>query len=98
METNRLASASGQLSQLKTDGIRFLADKGPALLGAIVILIAGFIFARLVCRLMGKWFEGRHMEPPVRMLLTRVTWLIIMALFLMVAIGTLGIAIGPLIA
>ena len=98
METNRLASASGQLSQLKTEGIRFLADKGPALLGAIVILIAGFIFARLVCRLMGKWFEGRHMEPPVRMLLTRVTWLIIMALFLMVAIGTLGIAIGPLIA
>lgn len=98
METNRLASASGQLSQLKAEGVRFLADKGPALLGAIVILIAGFIFARLVCRLMGKWLEGRQMEPPVRMLLTRVTWLIIMALFLMVAIGTLGIAIGPLIA
>jgi small conductance mechanosensitive channel len=32
------------------------------------------------------------------MLLTRVTWLVIMALFFMVALGTLGIAVGPLIA
>ena len=38
------------------------------------------------------------MEPPVRMLLTRVTWLLIMALFFMVALGTMGIAVGPLIA
>jgi small conductance mechanosensitive channel len=94
METNKLA----QLSQLKAEGIKFAADKGPALIGAIVILIAGFILARMVCRLMGKWLEGRHMDPPVRMLLTRVTWLIIMALFFMVALGTLGIAVGPLIA
>src|SRR2546426_8664631 len=33
-----------------------------------------------------------------RMLLTRVTWLMIMALFVMVALGTMGIAVGPLIA
>jgi small conductance mechanosensitive channel len=98
METNKVASAAEQLSQWKAEGIKFVSDKGPALIGAIVILIAGFILARIVCRLLGKWLEKRHMEPPVRMLLTRVTWLVIMALFLMVAIGTLGIAIAPLIA
>ena len=98
METNKLASAAEQISQLKSEAIRFASDKGPALLGAIVILVAGFVLARMICRLLGKWLEGRHLEPPVRMLLTRVTWLIIMALFVMVALGTMGIAVGPLIA
>jgi small conductance mechanosensitive channel len=98
METNKLAAATEQLSQLKAEGIKFVADKGPSLIGAVVILIAGFVLARTICRLLGKWLEGRQMDPPVRMLLTRVTWLIIMALFLMVALGTLGIAVGPLIA
>jgi len=98
METNKLTAATEQLSQLKAEGIKFAADKGPALIGAVIILIAGFILARFVGRLLGKWLERRQLEPPVRMLLMRVTWLIIMALFFMVALGTLGIAVGPLIA
>ena len=98
METNKLASAAEQISQLKQKGTDFLYDRGPALVGAIVILVAGFIFARMVCRLLEKWLEGRKLDPPVCMLLTRVTWLVIMAMFFMVALGTLGIAVGPLIA
>jgi small conductance mechanosensitive channel len=98
METNKLAAATEQLSQLKAEGIRYAADKGPALIGAIVILVAGFLLARFVGRLLGKWLERRQLEPPVRMLLLRVAWLVIMALFFMVALGTLGIAVGPLIA
>lgn len=98
METNKLNSAVEQISQLKAEAIRFATDKGPGLLGAIIILVFGFIVARMLCRLLGKWLEGRHLEPPVRMLLTRVAWLIIMALFVMVALGTMGIAVGPLIA
>jgi small conductance mechanosensitive channel len=98
METNKLAAATEQLSQLKAEGIKFAADKGPALIGAIVILVAGFMMARIICRLLGKWLDGRQTEQPVRMLLIRLMWLIIMALFFMVALGTLGIAVGPLIA
>lgn len=85
-------------SQWKEEGIRYATNKGPTLLGAIVILAAGFVLARTVCRLLRSWLERREMEPPVRMLLTRVTWLLIMALFFMVALGTLGIAVAPLIA
>ncbi len=80
--------------------LKYGMDKLPALfplLGAIIILAAGFILARIICRLLQSWLERREMEPPVRMLLTRVTWLMIMALFVMVALGTLGIAVGPLI-
>ncbi len=81
--------------------VKFGMDKLPALfplLGAIIILAAGFILARIICRLLQSWLEKREMEPPVRMLLTRVTWLLIMAMFVMVALGTMGIAVGPLIA
>jgi len=85
-------------ASLKGDVVKFGLEKGPALLGAIIILAAGFILARVVCRLLQSWLEKREMEPPVRMLLTRVTWLLIMALFFMVALGTMGIAVAPLIA
>ncbi len=98
METNKLAAATEQISQLKTKGIEFLYERGPNLLGAIIILIAGFMVARFLGRLLGKWLERRHLEPPVRMLLIRLMWLVVMALFIMVALGTLGIAVGPLIA
>lgn len=97
-KTNVVTSATEQISQLKEKGIDFLYQRGPNLLGAVIILIAGFMVARFLCRLLGKWLERRHLEPPVRMLLTRLVWLVIMALFVMVALGTLGIAVGPLIA
>lgn len=98
METNTIANASQQISQLKEKGMTFLFEKGPNLIGAVVILIAGFMLARFLCKFLGKTLERRHLEPPVRMLLTRIAWLVIMALFVMVALGTLGIAVGPLIA
>jgi small conductance mechanosensitive channel len=91
METNKF-------DVLRDEAKRYVINKGPNLLGAIIILVAGFILARIICRLLQKWLERRDMEPPVRMLLNRVTWLLIMALFFMVALGTMGIAVGPLIA
>jgi len=87
-----------KIDALALEAKKYAINKGPNLLGAIIILAAGFILARVVCRLLGAWLERRDMEPPVRMLLKRVTWLLIMALFFMVALGTMGIAVGPLIA
>ena len=89
---------TNQLSTYAEEAKKALVNKGPNLLGAILILVLGLILARVVCRLLKSWLERREMEPPVRMLLTRLTWLIIMALFVMVALGTMGIAVAPLIA
>lgn len=89
---------STNLSAWAAEARRAAMEKGPNLIGAVLILILGLILARIVCRLLRTWLENRQMEPPVRMLLTRVTWLLIMALFGMVALGTMGIAVAPLIA
>lgn len=95
---NAAQSAADQVNQWKEKGIDFLLEKGPNLVGAVVILVAGFMLARFIGRLLDHWLEKRHMDPPVRMLLLRTTWLLIMALFFMIALGTMGIAVGPLIA
>jgi small conductance mechanosensitive channel len=85
------------LSHWKEQAIIYAVNKGPNLVGAIIILIAGFLLARFTCRLLQAWLEKLSLEPPVRMLFTRVTWLIIMALFAMIALGTLGIPVAPLL-
>jgi len=98
METNKVNSAAEQLAQWKSQGIDFLYTKGTNLVGAVLIIILGFFAARLVCRFLLRWLEKMNLEPPVRMLLVRLTWILVMALFILIAMGTMGIAIGPLIA
>lgn len=87
-----------QIGHWKEKAGDFLIEHGPNVIGAVVVLAAGLLLARFVARALARWLELRQMEPPVRMLLQRVTWLLIMALFGMIALGTLGIAVGPLIA
>jgi len=82
---------TNQASVMIEEAKKYVINKGPNLIGAILILVLGMILARIVCRLLRSWLEHREMEPPVRMLFTRVTWLLIMALFVMVALGTMGI-------
>jgi small conductance mechanosensitive channel len=89
---------TNQASVMIEEAKKYVINKGPNLIGAILILVLGMILARIVCRLLRSWLEHREMEPPVRMLFTRVTWLLIMALFVMVALGTMGIQVAPLIA
>ena len=87
-----------QIGHWKEKAADFVLERGPNLIGAIIVLAAGFLLARFVVRALARWLENRQMDPPVRMLLQRITWLLIMALFGMIALGTLGIAVGPLIA
>jgi small conductance mechanosensitive channel len=63
----------------------YVLEKGPHLLAAILIIIAGCLAARWIGKLVGNWLSRRALEPPVRML----------AAF--IAVGTVGINIMPLL-
>src|SRR3954468_3732631 len=76
----------------------FLTAKGLDLLGALVILCAGFFVARTVGRLLQRKLERKDLEPPVRMLILRVTKLIIVAMTVVVAIQTMGVPVMSLVA
>lgn len=77
--------------------IKYLIENGPKLGGAVAILIAGFLAARFLGNILQGWLEKKQLEPPVRMLICRVVRLLVIAFALLIALGTCGINITPLV-
>src|SRR5688572_16732260 len=75
----------------------YVVEQGPALLGALLIIVAGLIASKWITRLLSAWLSRRQLEPPVRMLLTRVTALVIILFSGLIAVGTIGVDIMPLV-
>ena len=71
---------------------------GPRLLTAVVILVVGIFAGGWVSR----WFEQalgrRDLEPPLRLLLSRMVWVLCVALFALMALQNLGVELLPLLA
>ena len=86
------------IDQAKNTLIDLAIRFGPRLLAAIIILIAGVMVSRWVSRWLARGLNRLELEPPVRLLLTRVTWVICMALFVIMALQNLGVELLPLIA
>src|SRR5689334_17770644 len=78
----------------------YVEKHGPALLGAILILTAGFFVARWVGKLVMHWLTRKELqlEPPVRMLIVRVLRLLVMVFALVIAAGTAGVDVTALVA
>jgi len=75
----------------------YVVEQGPALLGALLIVSAGLLASKWVSRFLSGWLSRRQLEPPVRMLLTRVTALVIILFSGLIAVGTIGVDIMPLV-
>jgi small conductance mechanosensitive channel len=86
-----LAHAKDTLLDL---AIRF----GPKLLVAILIVTAGVFVAGWVARAIDRGLHRLDLEPPVRQLLTRVTRVLVVGLFAIMALQNLGVELLPLIA
>lgn len=84
--------------QWKNAAIDFVGRKGPAIGAAVAIVVGGFIVSGMIGDLFTRWLDKKNLEPPVKLLLCRVARLIILAIAVVVALGTCGIEIGPLIA
>jgi small conductance mechanosensitive channel len=86
-----LAHAKDTLVDL---AIRF----GPKVLVAILIMTVGFVVAGWIARMADRGLNRLELEPPVRQLLTRVTRVVVVALFAIMALQNLGVELVPLIA
>lgn len=91
---NRLAALDQARSTLIDLSIKF----GPKVLVAAAILVAGFFAGRTLGRMIGRWLAKLDLEPPVRQLIVRVTRLVVLALFSVMALQNLGVDLLPLIA
>jgi small conductance mechanosensitive channel len=71
---------------------------GPKVLAAILIMVAGVFVSRWLGRWLRRALARLELEPPVRLLLTRVVRLLVLALFAVMALQNLGVELLPLIA
>jgi small conductance mechanosensitive channel len=91
-------SGINSLDQVKGTLIDLALRFGPKLVTAILILTAGFFVAGWVGRAMLKALHRFDLEPPMRMLFTRVARVLVVLLFAILALQNLGVELLPLIA
>lgn len=75
----------------------YVVEQGPTLLGALIIFVIGLLASKWISKWLSGWLSRRHLEPPVRMLVTRVVTLLVIAFAALIAIGTIGVDIMPLV-
>jgi len=67
-------------------------------LGALLILVVGFLIARWVASAVDGRLRRGAMEPPMRILLVRVVRVLVLAVAFVAALDKFGVQIAPLIA
>jgi small conductance mechanosensitive channel len=75
-----------------------LEKHGPGLVSGICIFAGGLLLAHFVGGFVMRWLERRPLEPPVRMLIVRAVKLFLIGIALVIALGTAGMDIAPLVA
>ncbi|HKQ39621.1 MAG TPA: mechanosensitive ion channel domain-containing protein [Verrucomicrobiae bacterium] len=84
--------------ELKNKLIDFLIINGPKVLAAVMILFAGYVAGRWVGKRLHRFLTGRGFEPPVCMLVTRLSFVGVLVLACLIAADNIGIRIMPLLA
>lgn len=88
-----------ELAQEAVDVIvNFLVTYSFQLIGAVIILIAGFVLGGWVSRALLRVQQRRNVDVTLRQLIAGTVRLIIIGLFVIIAVSKLGISITPFIA
>jgi small conductance mechanosensitive channel len=91
-------SGIDSISQIKSTLIDLAIRFGPKVLTAMLILTAGVFIANWCARAMERGLHRFELEPPLRMLLTRLVRVLVVGVFLIMALQNLGVELLPLIA
>src|SRR5262249_57582600 len=91
---DQVANISHAQNTLMELAIRF----GPRLLTAVLVLIVGIFVSGWVSRWFMQVLGRRDLEPPLRLLLSRIVWAFGVLLFALIALQNLGVELLPLLA
>lgn len=86
------------LDQAQSKMIDLGVEFGPRLLVAVLILIVGYYAGRWVGNMLDKMLARLELDVTARQLLVRITRVLVLALFLVMALQNLGVDLLPLIA
>jgi small conductance mechanosensitive channel len=93
-----MSSGLDTIDQIKATFIDLAIRFGPKLATAILIFTAGIFIANWCTRATARGLHRFELEPPVKMLLTRLVRILIVGIFLIAALQNLGVELLPLIA
>ena len=85
----------GQVYQLV---VNFLVSYSFQLVGAILVLIGGFLVGGWISRMLGRVLERRDVDVTLRQFIASTVRIVVIGIFLVVALSQLGVSITPLIA
>jgi small conductance mechanosensitive channel len=86
------------LDQAKSTLIDLAIRFGPKLVVALLILAIGIFVGRWLGRMTERMLAKLAIDPPVRLLLSRIVRILVLGLFLIMALQNLGVELLPLIA
>ncbi len=86
------------LDHIRASAIDMAMRFGPKLFVALLILLAGYLCAGWVGRLLNRLLTRLHLESPIRALLTRTAQVLVFGLFAILAMQNLGVELLPLVA
>jgi small conductance mechanosensitive channel len=86
------------ISHAKNTLIELAIRFGPRLFTALVILIAGIFVSGWLSRWLMQFLARRDLEPPLRLLLSRIAWGLCALLCTLLALQNLGVELLPLLA
>ena len=86
------------IDQVKATAIDMVLKFGPKVLVAVSIMVAGHFVGRWLGRMFEQLLVRFKLEVPVRSLLVRVAYLLVLVLFTIMALQNLGVELLPLIA
>ena len=86
------------MKEIQTEVIKFLTQYGFQIIGAIIILAAGWMLARWVGRVAERWLSRKQIEPPIIMLVVRLLRLLVFGLSAVLALDKCGVPITPMVA
>lgn len=86
------------INLLKEKVVDMSATFVPMAIKAVLILTVGFFITRWLTKILQRWLGKLELEPPVRQLLLRVSWLLLMGVFVVLALTNLGVDLLPVVA
>ena len=87
-----------QIEQIYQLIMKFMVDYSFQFVGAIIILIIGFIAAGILQKMVVKLLTRRKVDVTLTAFLGSVTKILVLACFLIISLGKFGITIAPFVA
>jgi small conductance mechanosensitive channel len=78
--------------------VNFVVNYSFQLIGAVIILIAGFVVGSWVSRILLRIQERRNVDVTLRQFIASTARLFVIGMFVIIAVSKLGLSITPLIA